>query len=579
MFEKWLPLWLRQYQSSWLAGDITAGVVVTFMLVPQSLAYALLAGLPPQVGLYASLLPIVVYALFGSSMTMAVGPVAIASLMTASALSPLAPIGSPEYLFLAAQLALLSGGFLLLFAIFKMGFLANFLSQPVISGFISGSAVLIALSQIKPLLGLPTMANTHLAHGAQSSTWQTLVNLSSSMSSTHIVTATLGIGSLLLLLWSRKGLGRCLVLIGLPEKYAHLSGKLAPMLVVIAGTLIVTWGQLDTSANGVAVVGSVPQGLPSLQLLLPSWEQLKPLLLPSLLIALVSFVQSVSMAQSLALQREQRINPNLELRGLGLANIASAFSGGYPVAGALARSGVNLAAGAATPLSALISAALMALVVSVMTGVLFHLPHAVLAATILAAVFGLVDTATLRSAWHYDKADAVSLLATAAGVIVWGVEAGIVAGMTLSLGTLVWRSSHPHVAVVGRVKGTQHYRNIYRHSTETLPQLLAIRVDESLFFANSTALQEKIEVLANEHRGVTHLVLVCSAVNQIDTTALGMLTQLEQHLQRNHIQLMLADVKGPVMDRLRRTDLGKRLKDHVFLSAHAAFEYVSALAN
>lgn len=561
-----IPDWLRNYRASWLAGDAVAGLIVTVMLIPQSLAYALLAGLPAEVGLYASLLPIVAYALLGSSMTLAVGPVAVVSLMTASALQQLAAPGSVDYVQLAVLLSLLSGAMLLVFGFLRFGFLAHFLSHPVISGFITGSAVLIAVGQLKHLLGVQAQGEN---------VFHTLLALAQALPDTNLTVLALGGGSLLFLWLARKFLAKLLVGVGLSAKAADMAAKLAPMLAVMVSTAVVAaWG-LDRS-HGVPVVGAVPQGLPSLGLPTFEWSALQALWLPALLIALVGFVESVSVAQSLALKRQQRIQPNRELLGLGAANLASAFSGGFPVTGGFARSVVNFAAGANTPLAGVISAALMALVVAFFTGWFHALPQAVLAATIIIAVTGLIDLDTLREAWHYDKADALSLIATALGVMALGVEAGILLGVALSLGTLVWRSSHPHMAVVGRVPGTEHFRNVDRHQVVTEPGLIAVRVDESLYFANASVLQDRIEALVQADPAARHVLLVCSAVNQIDTTALGVLSELQRSLGQRGMRLLLSEVKGPVMDRLQGTDFGRRMQGQVFLSTHAAFADVAA---
>lgn len=558
----WLPAWLRGYRPAWLAGDLTAGVIVTVMLIPQSLAYALLAGLPPEVGLYASILPIVAYALLGSSMTLAVGPVAVVSLMTASALQPLASAGSAEYVALAVQLSMISGVMLLAFGALRLGFLAYFLSHPVISGFITGSAVLIAVGQLKYILGVKVAASTVL---------ETLAGLVKALPQTQPVTLAIGVSSLLFLLLARRYLAQFLTRLGVPAKAADLVAKLAPMVAVIASTAVVAMFKLNETA-GVSVVGNIPQGLPQLSLSLPGTSTLGQLWLPALLITLIGFVESVSVAQSLALKRQQRIQPNRELLGLGAANVASALSGGYPVTGGFARSVVNFAAGAHTPLAGVISAGLMALVIAALTGLFYYLPHAVLAATIIVAVTSLIDLKTLKEAWRYDRADALSLLATAVGVVALGVEVGILMGVALSLAVLVWRSSHPHMAVVGRVPGTEHFRNVERHAVQTVPGLLALRVDESLFFANATVVEDRVEALLTRDPSVRRVLLICAAVNQIDSTALGVLTELERSLAIRGIEFMLAEVKGPVMDRLRSTELGRRLQGKVFLSVHAAFE-------
>ena len=559
---KALPDWLRRYQSAWLAGDMTAGLIVTVMLIPQSLAYALLAGLPPEVGLYASILPMLAYALIGSSMTLAVGPVAVASLMTASALQPLAASGSAEYVAMAVQLSLLSGAMLLAFGALRLGFLAHFLSHPVISGFITGSAVLIAVGQLKHLMGVQVAGNN---------VFETIHALINAIAQTNPVTFLLGLGSVVFLWAARRFMATALSKMGVSAKAAELASKLAPMVAVIVSTALVAVFRFDETA-GVSVVGAVPQGLPGFGFPMPGWSALGPLWLPALLISLVGFVESVSVAQSLALKREQRIKPDRELLGLGAANVASALSGGYPVTGGFARSVVNFSAGANTPLAGVISAALMAMVIAWMTGLFHYLPHAVLAATIIVAVSSLVDTKTFKEAWHYDRADAFSLLATALGVVAFGVEAGILMGVALSLGVLVWRSSHPHMAVVGRVPGTEHFRSVERHRVETVPGLLALRVDESLYFANAALVEDHVESLLVQDPSIKRVLLACAAVNQIDATALGVLTQMEHSLRKRGIELALAEVKGPVMDRLKDTLLGKKLEGRIYLSLHEAFD-------
>jgi SulP family sulfate permease len=556
-----LPGWLKNYQSQFIAGDVTAGLIVTVMLIPQSLAYAMLAGLPPEIGLYASLLPMVAYALFGSSMTLAVGPVAVSSLMTASALMPLASQGSAEYISLSILLALLSGLMLLVAGFLRLGFLAWFLSHPVISGFISGSAVLIAIGQLKYLLGLQFSSSGVLS---------SLNNLAQHLHETNTTTALLGLSAVLFLLFARNYLGPLLKQLGISAKSADLITKLAPMAVVIVSTALVAIYGLDQT-DKVSIVGRVPGGLPSIALPSIQWDQINMLLLPALLISLVGFVESVSVGQSLALKRGQRINPNSELVGIGAANVASAISGGFPVTGGFARSVVNFSAGAQTPAAGIVSAVLMAIVIAGLTDWFYYLPQAVLSATIIVAVIGLIDTHTLKEAWHYDKADAIALLLTFAGVIVFGVEEGIVIGVAMSLAVLVWRSSHPHMALVGRVPGTEHFRNVERHQVDVFPGLIALRIDESIYFANSQLIAEKIEGLLSEYPATNCVLLILSAVNQLDTTALGMLTELEKTLAARNITLQFAEVKGPVQDRLQQTELGERMRDKIFLSTHQAF--------
>jgi len=474
---RWLPAWLQHYRRSQGIQDGIAGLVVTVLLVPQSLAYAMLAGLPPHVGMYASILPLLAYAAFGSSMTLAVGPVAVASLMTASALAPIAVQGSPEYLSLAILLAVLGGLQLMMMGVLRLGFFANLLSHSVVSGFVTGSALLIAIGQFEPLLGVQAQGHTAV---------ELLLSLLASFLKLQPATSALGLSAVLLLWASRRFLAKLLARSGVPSSTADLLAKLAPMVIVLLSIGAVAVWQLDTQ-HGVAVVGTIPQGLPSLQLALPAREQVMHLFLPAFMIALVGFVESVSVAQSLAIKRGQRIDPNAELRGLGAGNLASALSGGFPVTGGFARSVVNFAAGAQTPMAGVISAGLMSLVLLGLTGLFERLPLAVLAASIVVAVLGLVDFETPRHAWHYDRADALAWAGTALGVLGLGVEAGIGIGVALSAGTFLWRASRPHIAVLGRLPGTEHYRNEQRFQVGIQPHLLIMRIDENLFFANSAA--------------------------------------------------------------------------------------------
>jgi SulP family sulfate permease len=538
--------WLKHYQRAQLPGDISAGLVVAMMMIPQGMAYALVAGLPPVVGIYASILPPIVYALFGSSMTQSVGPMAIVSLMTAAVIGPLAPAGSALASVLAAQLALVSGAVLLLCGLLRMGFLANFFSRPVMSGFTVGSAIVIAFDQLRMLLGgdLP-----HI----------------------HAPSAVLGIGSLLLLVLARQYLTGLLKRCGVPATAADIAAKLAPMLVVLgAVVLMATTGLLEM---GVRTTGAVPVGLPHLNLATSS-AHWRPLLQPGLLIGFIVFLMSMSAAQSLALKRNEKLVSNHELIGLGAANVASALSGGFPVTGSLSRSAVNFAAGANTPLASLITATLLACALLAPTGWLALLPLPTLAATIIVAVLGMLELDILRTAWSYDRGDALAWGATCLGVLALGVEAGVVIGVALSMGTLIWRASRPHIAVLGRIAGSEHFRNIERYPAETQPELLMLRIDANLFFGNVEAVSERIESELATHPGARHLVLVMTAVSSIDTTALFALSEMNDRMKRRNIGLHLAEVKGPVLDRLRQSDLLQQLNGQLFLSAAMACDHL-----
>jgi SulP family sulfate permease len=536
--------WLRHYRRADLAGDAGAGIIVAMMMIPQGMAYALVAGLPPVAGLYASIAPPLLYALFGTSSSQSVGPMAIISLMTASALAPLAAAGSALYWTLAGQLALLSGAVLLACGLLRLGFLTNFFSRPVMSGFTLGSSIAIALGQCDTLVG-------------------------GSLRAPHLPSALLGVGAIVFLLLARRYGARLLRRIGLAPRAADIGARLAPMLLVLGAILLVTALRLDTA--GVRVIGAVQAGLPGLGLPWSGghWQALGK---PALLIGFMSFLIAMSGAQALALKRAEKLHTNRELVGLGLANVGSALSGGYPVTGSLSRSAVNFAAGARTQLAGVISAALLAGALVLPTGWLARLPLPVLAATIIVAVLGMLELGTLRTAWRYDRADALALVATGGGVLLLGVEAGVVLGLVLSLGAMIWRESRPHIAVLGRIAGTEHFRNIERYPAETEPHVLLLRVDAGLFFGNLEAVNGRIEDALAAQPAAGDLVLVLSAVNAIDTSALFGLLELNTTLAGRGVTLHLAEVKGPVMDRLKASSLLDALSGRVFLSTANAWD-------
>ncbi|MEQ9641596.1 MAG: sulfate permease [Alphaproteobacteria bacterium] len=551
--------WLRRYDGEALRGDAMAAVIVTIMLVPQSLAYALLAGLPAEVGLYASMLPLVGYAIFGSSNALAVGPVAVVSLMTASAVGQAAPeLGLPPTL-VALTLAALSGAILIGLGLLRLGFLANLLSHPVISGFITASGVLIAASQLKHILGVPVHGDTLV---------DLLPALASHLGEANLPTLLIGVGAITWLFWVRKSLKPLLVRFGMGPRLADAVAKAGPVAAVAAGIVAVT--MLGLADRGVGVVGAIPAGLPPLTV--PALEpSLLLALLPSAaLISIVGFVESVSVAQTLAAKRRERIDANAELVGLGAANLASAVTAGYPVTGGFARSVVNYDAGARTPMAGVLTAVGIGLTAMFLTPLFAELPRAVLAATIVVAVLSLVDIGALRRTWTYSKTDFAAMAGTIAMVWLVGVEAGIVTGVALSVVLFLWRTSRPHLAVVGQVPGTEHFRNVLRHDVVTSDKVLSVRIDESLYFANARTLEDRVYDLAAARPGTAHVVLQCTAVNLIDASALDSLEALNRRLGDAGIAFHLSEVKGPVMDRLRRTGFLDELTGRVFLSQYAA---------
>ena len=556
-----LPLftWLRGYGAETAASDLTAAVIVTIMLVPQSLAYALLAGLPPEVGLYASMLPLAGYALFGSSATLAVGPVAVVSLMTAAAVGDLAAVGTAEYRGAAIALALLSGVVLIAMGALRLGFVASLLSHPVISGFITASGVLIAASQLKHILGIEAGGHSLI---------EITEGLLRAREATNLPTVAIGVTATAFLFWVRKHLKGLLVSFGLGDRLADGLAKAGPVAAVFATTLAVDLFGLD--GRGVAVVGEIPGGLPPIALPPADFALWRELFASAVLIAAVGFVESVSVAQTLAARRRERIFPNRELLGLGAANVAASVTGGYPVTGGFARSVVNFDAGARTPLAGVMTAVGIGLTALLLTPLFQLLPKATLAATIMVAVLSLVDLGAFRRAWDYSKADFAAMAATVAVVLAVGVEAGIITGVAVSMLLFLARSLRPHMAIVGQVPGTQHFRNIRRHSVVTSPSVCSLRIDESLYFANARFLEDKLYDLAAADPAIRHMVLICSAVNDIDTSALESLESLVDRLKVAGVTFHLSEVKGPVMDRLKRSDFLERLTGRVYLSQHDA---------
>jgi SulP family sulfate permease len=522
----------------------------------------MLAGLPPQAGLYVSILPVVAYALVGSSMTQAVGPVAITAIMTYSVLSPLAEPGSAHYLALAAMLALLSGLLVLALGLLRMGFLSNLLSRPVVSGFIAGSAFLILLSQFKLLLGVDIQG---------SSTWEQLGSTLSQIPHANPVTLWLGGLGMACLLASRLGLAKLLLRLGASQLLADLATRLTPLLVLLFGTLVLVMLNLDQH-DGVAVVGQVKNGLPEMVFNWPGLSDLNLLAVPALILAFIGTVQNITMAQALAMKRHERVDANQELVGLGLSNIVASFFGGMPVGGGLSRSAVNLAAGAQTPLASIVSALVMLLIVLLGTSWFARIPLCILAASIMVAALQMIDVAEFRRAWTYDRADAFAFLGTALGVLALGLQLGIVLGIGLSLATLLYRASTPHIAVVGRIVNTEHFRNIERHGVQTLPGVLFLRIDESIFFGNLRAIESRLMSELVKLPDARHVVLIMSAVNRVDLTGLEALTEIQQDLRARGIELHLAEIKGPVQDRMMGTELWKNLAGRVHLSTNAAFE-------
>jgi SulP family sulfate permease len=567
---RYLPIleWGRGYGGVTLTNDLVAAAIVTIMLIPQSLAYAMLAGLPPEIGLYASILPIIAYALFGTSRALAVGPVAVISLMTLTAASAVAAPGSAEFIAATLVLALLSGLILIVMGVLRLGFLANLLSHPVVSGFITASGIIIATSQLKSLLGIKASGEALP---------ELVTTLIENAKDTNPYTLAIGVIATGFLFWVRKGLKPMLVGFGLAARPADLVAKAGPIVAVALSILAVI--TFDLEAKGVKVVGDIPQSLPPFTVPLFDAELWQQLAVPALLLSIIGFVESVSVAQTLAAKKRQRIVPDQELIGLGAANVAAAFSGGYPVTGGFARSVVNFDAGAETPAAGAFTAVGILLAALFLTPLLASLPIATLAGTIIVAVLSLVDFKTPRAIWHYSKADFAAMAATIMVTLLIGVEPGVMAGVGLSLALFLWRASRPHAAIVGRVPETEHFRNVKRHKVFTDPRILTIRIDESLTYLNARWLEEFVLEEIAAHPKLKHLILMASAVNAIDASALESIEAINHRMADAGVCLHLSEVKGPVMDALERAHFLHELTGRVWLSQNEAFEAVLEIAN
>ncbi len=563
--------WAKNYNKTTFVADAIAAILVTMMLIPQSLAYALLAGLPPQLGLYASLLPLVAYAVLGSSGPLSVGPFAITSIMTATALgAAFTDSLTSEHIAGAIVLSFMSGAFLLVFGVFRLGFLTNFISFPVVTGFISASAIVIASSQLGNLLGIDI--NT-------ANFFQVISSTAEHLHQTQLETLILGLCSIVFLFTVPKLIKSFVLKLTSSIVLADSLSKMAPLLGILLS--IITVIGFDLEAKNVALLGDIPSGLPTLGL--PEWQQLnwgmdtwKSLARSALLISIIGFISSLSTAQSFAAKQRQRINPNQEAISLGVANISAGLSGAFPVSASLSRSAVSFNAGAKTPGTSLFTAIGMAISCLFLTPYLYYLPIVTLAAMILIAVLSLFDLKAMRRTWVFNRQDFSALLITMIFTLIYGVEWGLISGVLLSIGLHLYRSSNPHVAILGRVPNTEHFRNIERHSVMTHPEIISLRVDASLYFANARFLEDKVNELVASNPKAKHLVLMCYSINDIDASALESLFEINQYLKDAGMKLHLSEVKGPILDRLKRSSFLEKMTGNLYLSHYLAWTELTA---
>lgn len=549
--------WLRNYERGDFSGDFIAGSVVAITLIPQAMAYTNLAGLPPQLGLYSSIISLILFAIFSTSRFLSIGPVAIISILTAAGIGQISQQGTPDYISLAITLALLVGIIQFVMGYFQLGFIVNFISHPVISGFTSAAAVIIFTSQLKSIFGLSIPYSEKV--------YETISEIYLQIRNTNFYTFSLALSGILFLL----------IYPHILRKFSNLSSlkneiltKAAPLLLVVISSFVVWLFELNKTQS-VAVVGIIPAGFPNISF--PSVGYAQTLLPIAFAIAFVGFMESYSVATTLGSRRGHKVDPNQELMALGISNIGSTFLGGYSVTGSFSRSMVNFMSGASTQLSSIITAIFVILTLVFLMPLFYNLPQATLAAIILIAVKDLFDAHGLKHIWNYSRADGYSWLVTFFSILIFNIQIGILIGALAAITLYLWRTSQPRVNVVGRVGNTEHFRSVSRFDVKTSPKVLAVRLDENLYFANAKYLEDYLFYKVLETGQIKHLVIIFSSVNFIDVSALDTLEKLVIQMRALEVNIYLAEIKGHLMDKIKETDFLKEVgTENIFMTTHDA---------
>lgn len=546
--------WLPKYSWKQLRGDLPAGLTAGVLLIPQSIAFAMIAGVPPIYGLYASTVPMILYAIFGTSRQLSVGPVSIVSLLTFASISTLAPPESWEYIQLTITLSLVVGLIQIVVGIFQLGFLVNFLSHPVISGFTSASAVIISVGQLKHILGISLEKEAYI--------YDILGGIFTNFNQINWYALSIGIGSIALIILLRK-----------------LHKAIPATLIVVVIGILITWG-LHLTVYGVKVVGYIPAGLPIPLVPVTDWIAIRKLLPSAFIIAMVSFVESIAIAKTMQQRhKDYKVRPNQELLALGIAKVGAAFFQAFPTTGGFSRTAVNEQAGAKTGMAAIISSVLVLVTLLFLTPLFYYLPHTTLGAVIIAAVWRLIDVKEARYLLKSDVADFVMMLVTFLGTLFIGVEEGIGIGVVLSLAVMVYRSTRPHLAVLGRIPETNFYKNVHRfENVEVRPDLLILRFDAQLYFANVNFFENKLEQLVNQKgNALKAIILNAESINRLDSSAIHLLEDLNQLYKNRGVEFYFTNVQGPVRDMLARANFINKIgKEHFFLDIQEAIEYLDS---
>jgi len=543
---------IKNYDNDWLKGDVGAGLTVGVMLIPQGMAYASIAGLPAVYGLYASVIPLLVYAIFGTSRQLAVGPVAMVSLLTATAIGAIGDVSVSAYINYALILALMVGVIQFLLGVFRLGFLVNFLSHPVISGFTSAAALIIGLSQLKHLLGIDIPSSHHIH--------EIISNAIANFNAINWIAFLIGIVGISIIV--------------LVKRYRKaLPGQL---FAVIVGILTVSFFGLGEGENAVSIIQDIPNTMPMFSIPTFGLNELQFLFPMALTIALVSFMESIAVAKAIQNKhRNYKVIPNQELVALGLANAVGSLFQSYPTTGGFSRTAVNDQAGAKTMLSSIISAVLILLTLLFLTPLFYNLPKSILAAVIMVAVFGLIDYKEAIRLWKSNKTDFFLLLATFFATLIFGIEKGIGAGVVLSLAMVIYKSTKPHVAVLANVPGTHFYRNIERFDTLIpIDDLLIYRFDSQIYFANAAYFKDKLEELVLEKKDDLRLIIIDGeSINSIDSSGIHMLDEEIQKYKELHIDIAFTGIKGPVRDALEKGGIMKKISyEKCFMSIQEAVD-------
>ena len=555
--------WGRRYTLEDLRADTIAGVVVLFVTIPQVIAYAFLAGLPPETGLYAAILALLGYAAFGSSKTLAVGPTAILAMMTLEATSSFADPGTTEYAVFAMKLGFVTGTTLIVLRIINFGALINFLSHAVVTGFISAAAILIITNQFPAILGTGSSTDNSM--------FGIISFLLTSTNKINMVVVAISVSTIALLIYCRGYLESLLLKLGVKDQVAGSLVKSAPMYAVVLGIAVTSVLELDI-ANNVPVVGNIPAHLPVLAWVPITLAEIQVLLPSALLMAMVVFMESTSVGSAMAAKKRQKIEPNQELVGLGMANIGASFAGGFPVAGSFARTVVNFSSGAHTPMASVITALLVIITLVGFAPLFYYLPKGVLSAIIVISAWQLIDVQVIRRIFAFNVTDAVTFSCTFIAVLVLGVESGILVGIIISFVLLIRSSSRPDIIVVGRVGDTEHFRNVERYEVTTTPEVLALRVDQSVYFVNTRFIENFIVANVADSPDVKHVLLICTATNFIDTSGLEMLEHLCDNLNEVGVTLHLAEVKSAIMDKLNKTDFCDHMRGEIYFTTDIAMK-------